>query len=221
MDVQYPYADGLARQHLLYRLPAVPAPRRLLLAYGDRAHKSIANGWDGPVEVIAGVKLVAYAKHHTAKFDAIALPQVLGTGSVAAAQTLRAAHHLLVPGGAVIGHVDHLAAWRRLASLGGLGRWLRSATGRAVVGTPAHCLLELARAGFERRECYYVHPHIDSPLSLIPCHQGSARYHFVRAVRLAPNLHGRAGYLVRLAVARLGLGGAQQPQLFFWASKPC
>lgn len=221
MDVQYPYANGLARQHLLYRLAAVPAPRRLLLVYAERTDKSIASSWDGPAEVIAGPKLISFAKRDETGFDAVALPQVLGSPPAPANEILQAAHRLLAPGGFVIGHVEHLLALRRLASVGGLCRWALSASGRNGIGTPARCLRELARAGFTQAECYYVYPSIDAPLALIPCHHGPARQQFLRAIRSSPNQYGRLSYLLRLMAASVGLGGMQQPQLFFWAGKPC
>ena len=221
MDVQYPYAEGAARQRLLYRLPPAPAPRRLILAFVDRDDKSIAADWDGPVSAIDSTKLIGFAKRHEGQFDAVALPRVLGAPVAGTRNLLAAACQLLSPRGVVVGHVDHLFALRRLLSVSGAARWLRSASGGAGIGTVARCLDDLRRSGFEKAECYYVHPHIESPMSLIPGHQGTPRRQMIRAIRTAPNLYGRASYTLRLAAASVGLGSLQQPHLFFWASKPC
>lgn len=221
MDALFPYAEGAARRHLLYRLPTAPAPRRLLLAYADRADKAIASEWEGPVEVIDGSKLKGYGRHHAAGFDAIALPGLLDSAPAPPADLLRAAHHLLVPGGIVVGHVEHLLAWRRIATPRGVLRWALSVGGRNGVGTAARCLRELARAGFTSCECYFVSPHIDAPMSLVPGHDGSARAQFLRALRIAPHHHGHLSYRLRWVWTALGLGGMQRPHLFFWANKPC
>jgi hypothetical protein len=221
MDVQYPYADGAARQRLLYRLPPVPSPRRLLLVFVEREDKAIAREWEGPVSAIDSTKLIGFAKRHEGQFDAVALPRVLGRPVAETRKLLAAAHQLLAPQGTVIGHVDHLFALRRLATPSGLGRWLRSTTGRAGIGTAGRCLDELRGSGFEAAECYYVHPHINSPMSLIPCHHGTPRRQMMRAIRTSPNQYGRLSYAARLLAASVGVGSLQQPHLFFWASKPC
>ena len=57
MDVEYPYAEGLSRQQLLYRLPFAPEPRRLLVVSDTPRDALISGGWGGPVTVLTTSQL--------------------------------------------------------------------------------------------------------------------------------------------------------------------
>lgn len=223
MDVEYPFASAQSRRQLLYRLPTAPAPRRLLLV-ADRADPDdFIHGWGGPVTAWTRAQVQADGAAAGARFDAVALPGVLGarTATPGTTDLLAAVQRLLVPGGVVVGHVDHLLALRRLATPGGLARLVGAMARPGVVGTAAACTRALQRAGFVQPQCYYVQPSLSAPMGLIPCDRAAARAQFLRAVWSAQDQHSRPAFAARLLVATLGLGGLQQQELFFWATKPC
>lgn len=221
MDVEYPFATELSRRQLLYRLPTAPAPRRLLLVADRDDPHDLAHGWGGPVT--AWTRAQVQAAGAGVRFDAVALPGVLGarTATPGTADLLAAVQRLLVPGGVVVGHVDHLLALRRLATPGGLARLVGAIASPGVVGTAAACTRALQRAGFVQPQCYYVQPSLSAPMGLIPCDRAAARAQFLRAVWSAQDQYSRPAFAARLLVATLGLGGLQQQELFFWATKPC
>lgn len=224
MDVAYPYADSLSRRQLLYRLPAAPEPRRLLLVSADAHSQLIAAAWGGPVTVWAGPELDAACLQQGACFDALALPWTTGLRPVADGRALRLlqqAHQLLVPGGVVVGHLHNLHTLRRIVTARGLAQMVATWMRPGAMGSVAACDTALRRAGFVDPECWYVQPSIDSPMGLIPCDPVAARSHFLRSIRSAQGHYSRPAYVARLLVATLGLGGMQQPELFFWATKPC
>lgn len=227
MDVEYPYAEGLARRQLLYRLPSAPSPRRLLLVSDIADSALIGGGWGGPVTVVGSQQLHSAVQQGEGCFDAVALPQLAGSGRewrqspTGAEQLLVLAHRLLVPAGVVVGHVENMFTLRRLASVRGIvgfgGDWIRPGS----IGSATRCRKVLQRAGFTDTECYYVQPSIESPMGLIPCEPKPARAHFLRAIRSARGHYSRPAYAMRVLVAWLGLGGMQQSALFFWATKAC
>ena len=223
MDVQYPYAEGLSRRQLLYRLPGAPAPRRLLVVHtGANEAALLGGGWGAPVSVVASCELQALAAHGGERFDAVALPAVLSAGQgTAGADVLTLARGLLVPGGVAIGHLEHGCALRRWASLAGLRAVAGALLGTQGLGSPSQCQRALRRAGFSEPACFFVQPNIDEPMGLIPSDIVAARAHFLRSVRSSRHHYGRLGYALRLALTRAGLGGTLQPQLFFWARRPC
>lgn len=227
MDVEYPYADGLSRRQLLYRLPSTPQPRRLLLVSNEADSDLIGGGWGGPVTVVTRSGLDAAIAHGEPRFEAVALPWVLGSGALSdghptnGLQLLCAVHRVLVPGGFVVGHLTNLRTLRRLVSLRGWGGIVAAAGRPGAIGSASGCKAALLRAGFIEPECYYVQPSIESPMGLIPSEPVPARAHFLRSIRSAQGHHGRVAYALRLTVAYVGLGGMQQPQIFFWARKPC
>ena len=227
MDVEYPYADGLSRRQLLYRLPSTPLPRRLLLVSDAADSDLIGGGWGGPVTVLTSSELDATLAQGAARFDAVAMPWVLGFGAAPGArrprgsQLLCSARRLLVPGGVVVGHLENIRTLRRLASLRGLREIAGAAARRGAIGSASGCEQALLRAGFTAPECYYVQPSIDSPMGLIPCEAVPARAHFLRMIRSAQGHYSRPAYAMRLVVAYLGLAGMQQPELFFWARNSC
>lgn len=221
MDVEYPFASAVSRRQLLYRLPTAPAPRRLLLV-ADRADADdYIHGWGGPVT--AWTRAQVHAAGAGARFDAVALPGVLGARMAPSgnAGLLAAVQRLLVPDGVVVGHVDHLLALRRLATPGGLARLVGAVARPGVVGTAAACTRALQRAGFVQPQCYYVQPSLSAPMGLIPCDRAAARAQFLRAAWSAQDQYSRPAFAARLLVATVGLGGLQQRELFFWATKPC
>lgn len=224
MDVAYPYADGLSRRQLLYRLPTAPEPQRLLLVSSDADGDLIADSWRGPVTVLAPAGLNPAFLQDGARFDAVALPWLTGLLSSncrGGPQLLKLAHALLVPGGLVVGHLHNLHTLRRLATARGLAEVVAALARRGAMGSAAGCGAALLRAGYAEPECWYVQPSIDSPMGLIPSDPTAARAHFLRSIRSAQGHHSRPAYAARLLVAALGLGGMQQPELFFWATKPC
>ena len=130
-------------------------------------------------------------------------------------------YRLLVPGGLVVGHFEYGLSLRRLTAAGALVRLVRSTSRLGIVASVPYCKRALRRAGFIDLTCYYVHPHIDSPMGLIPSERRAARAHFVRMTRAQRGGHGLLMQGLRLGLAQVGLGGTMQPQLFVWASKPC
>ena len=98
---------------------------------------------------------------------------------------------------------------------------LRATTDRGGIGTASACKQALLRSGFVSAECYYVQPSIVSPMGLIPCERQAARAHFLRSIHSAQGHYSRPAYALRVLLAYFGLAGMQQPQLFFWARKPC
>ena len=224
MDVAYPHADGLSRRQLLYRLPTAPQPRRLLLVSSDADSDLIGAGWGGPVTVLAPSGLDAAFLKNGARFDAVALPWTTGLQSSAGRagpQLLQWAHALLVPGGLVAGHLHNVHTLRRLATARGLAEFVATLAHRGAMGSAESCGAALLRAGYIQPECWYVQPSIESPMGLIPSDPVAARAHFLRAIRSARGHYSRPAYAARLMVAALGLGGMQQSELFFWATKPC
>ena len=229
-DVQYPYADGLARLQLLYRLPTSPAPRRLLVVCADEEGSLIGGGWGGAVSVTAVSGLRAALSQGAERFDAVALPFVLergtarsGTGAPEAGndEILGLVRELLVPGGVVVGHLTHVCALRHLLSWSGGCQFVKAFLRAQGIGRSAHCVDRLRQAGLTEIECFYVQPSIDAPMGLIPSQGAASRAHFLRAIRSASGHYGRIGYAVRLLLAQVGWGGVLQPQLFFWARRPC
>lgn len=224
MDVAYPYADGLSRRQLLYRLSAAPGPQRLLLVSDDADSDLLGAGWRGPVTVLAPSALDAAFLQDGARFDAVALPWTTGMRSAGGRngpQLLQWAHALLLPGGLVVGHLHNVHTLRRLATANGLKEIVAALLHRGAMGSAAGCAAALLRAGYAHPECWYVQPSMDAPMGLIPSNPIAARAHFLRAIRSAQGHYSRPAYAARLLVAALGLGGMQQPELFFWARKPC
>ena len=224
MDVAYPYADGLSRRQLLYQLPTAPQPRRLLLVSADADSDLLGASWGGPVTVLAPSGLDAGFLKHGERFDAVALPWTTGLRSSAGnagPQLLQLAHALLVPGGLVVGHLHNVHTLRRLATARGLAEVVATLAHRGAMGSAEGCGAALRRAGYTNPECWYVQPSIDSPMGLIPSDPTAARAHFLRSIRSAKGHFSRPAYAARLLVAALGLGGMQQSELFFWATKPC
>jgi hypothetical protein len=217
MDVQYPYADGIARLRLLYRLPLPPGPLKVLQVGGDAGSPCVDTDGPGGAQVLPLADLVPLAATHPGRFDAVALP---GTWDAAGADTpaavLASAWDLLVPGGFVVGHCAHLAALRHLGSVKGLWRAARSR-----VATAGACQAALRAAGFQAVQCFYVQPQLADPMGLIPTDKAASRAHFLRAVRAEQGHFGRVAYAARIALSQCGLGGLQQAQLFYWACKPC
>jgi hypothetical protein len=195
MDIEYPYADAAARRQLLYRLPSVPVPRRLLVLAEAAADDALGDSWGGPITHRALSDPGGLAPGGGALFEAVALPRLAGN----AAPLLAAVHGLLVPGGVVIGGV----------------------TDRSAARKPQRLRASLIAAGFQQPECWYVQPGMESPMALVPCDALAAKAHFVRAARAARSLYSPPAYVLRLLAARLGIVAWRQTELFFWARKPC
>lgn len=227
MDLRHPYSDSEARLRLLYRLPTAPAPRRLLLVSGGADDADIGAGWGlGEVSRTDVPGLLRLADGRGGCFDAVALPSTLVPRAprhgVANRVVLHSASHLLAPGGVVVGHLEQARALRRAVQPAGALQLLLAVADADAISGPASCLRSLRRAGLTAPECYYVQPHVRSPMGLVPSEPAAARAHFLRAVRSARHHHGRlAGHAARLLLCWLGLGGTLQGQLFYWARKPC
>lgn len=226
MDASPPFAADADRLRLLYRLPLAGGEQRILVFGPDTIAEHLLDEDASRVEVVLTDGIAALDGR---PFDAVILPiQLLTHGDSIGlradrplAGLLAQAYQALRPGGVLIGHVDHvlsLAAARSAiqgrVSWSGWRSW-----GMAWTGTG--CNRALRAAGFELPECYYVEPRITAPMSLVPLPWRPARAHFLRAIRRTHEYYSRPGYLLRLMLAHLGLGGLLQPHLFFWARRPC
>ncbi len=78
MDIEYPYAANADRLRLLYRLPTAPAPQRLLIVAANGSGASVGQGWPGDVTVVALAAIDTVLAGGPARFDAVALPSILG-----------------------------------------------------------------------------------------------------------------------------------------------
>jgi hypothetical protein len=226
LDSRPPYASGEQRLRLLYRL-AMTGQEQRVLVIGTPAAATAAFELDAmgrACDVVPPGAAVA-----TSAFDAVALPgglmDLLGQrppqDQAPAAVMLRQALDAVRPGGIVVGHFDHLSSAHGLRrTLRGqlpLGTWIK---GRALM-SGARCLQTLKSHGFAQAECFYVEPQISAPMALIPVHPLAARGHFLRAIRRTRGQYSSLGFAARMALAACGLGGALQPQLFFWARRAC
>lgn len=220
MDVHYPYAEGIARLRLLYRLPLPLSTSRLIQVCEGGAPVSV---WAGSVERVSVEALLRGAVEVQPGVDAVALPgtwDIARTG-VDAAAVLFAAHRLLRPGGVVLGHCENVLALRALCSMAGWHRLLRSALGRGHAATARGYMRTMAVAGFESVECSFVQPHLADPMGLIPTDTAAARAQFLRVTRAERGHFNAAAYAARIGLAWAGLGGVQQGHLFFWGYKAC
>lgn len=195
---------------------------RQVLVLGSQALAAAVAGDIGGAEALT--VRPAGASLPSATYDAVLLPSFSSThGEKTAApqafpQSLHAAFRALVPGGMLVGHIEHGAALRSIARLGILaGSHRRS----RLPWTGAGCQRALQNAGFVDAHCFFVEPSIDSPMALIPVQPFIARAHFLRAIHRTRDRYSLPGYLLRLALAQVRLGGMLQPHLFFWASRPC
>ncbi|MBS0444993.1 MAG: hypothetical protein JSR59_03485 [Proteobacteria bacterium] len=229
-DIQYPYTEGAARLRVLYRLHDAPEPKRLLIVAASSDDEQLAEEWEGGVTFAGLDDGRALLDQDGARYDAIALPAVLGVTSSAVrgtqgrwpnAELLKRAGAALAPGGLVVGHMTHGRALRGLARADrSLALAAAALSADGITGAMA-CRRALARAGFQQAECYYVQPTIADPMALIPSDAAASRAHFLRAVRSSRGGYSLPGYAARIALARLGLAGLLQSDLFFWARKPC
>ena len=227
VDSRPPFATGAQRLRLLYRLPLTGQEVRILVI-GSRTQAETAFGEALPhasIEVAEPGSPVG-----SSGFDAVALPGSLVSGKAAAdrqqpavspEQMLQVAYSALRPGGIVLGHLDHLLSAhglrRALQGRSTLVSWLRC---RGVASGP-RCQRTLSRLGFVGAECFFVEPQIEAPMAVISVHSLAAKSHFLKAIRRTRAQYSATGYLVRMTLATLRLGGALQPHLFFWAKRPC
>lgn len=227
MDTRPPYARGEARLRLLYRLPLSGREETILAIGGiDQARAALdRDALRASIDVVG-----ADAPAASSRYDAVVLPGSLtgageggppGRRSIGPAALLGRAHTALRPGGIVVGHLDHLASAHGVRQVlqGQIspGAWLRC----RAVASGAQCHRALVDAGFDEPECFYVEPRIESPMVLVPVHALAARSHFLRAIRRTRGQYSTPGFLLRMALARIRLGGILQPHLFFWARRPC
>lgn len=215
MDADFPYAEDIARLRLLYRLQATTGD--LLVIGAAQMASELARDWPGRCRLAGSWRSVGVSE---GPFDVVALPgwAAGGVRDAATGDELRRVHDLLRPGGWVIGHADQACTLRRM--LAGRGWWaaLRPET---FVRRPPGCIAALQSAGFAAPEVWYVRPNIAAPMGLIPTEPTAARAEFLRSVRATRGHYSLPGYVPRLLLAWLGLGGLQQGQLFFWARRPC
>jgi hypothetical protein len=231
MDIEYPYTEDIARLRLLYRLPDAPEPKRLLILANSPDDARLGDAWEGAVTLTSAASPAAAAlADGGARYDVIALPSILGLAAsgvtrgdarVGNLELLAGAAAALAPGGVIVGHMAHGRALRRLARPGRLAAVAVAGLRAGTIASAADCLRVLANAGLTGAECYYVEPNIGQPMALIPADAAAARAHFLRAVRSSRAAYSFAGYGLRLMMARLGLAGLLQRDLFFWARKPC
>lgn len=217
MDANFPFAEDESRLRLLYRLPLPKQALDVLVIGTTDMARLLREGWPGPCGHAESWHQVPDGD---GRFDVIATPglDLQASGPNDADVALRRIHSLLRPGGIVVGHMDQACTLRSLAN--GRG-WLAALQPARFFGRPIGCSMALRRAGFEKPAVWYVQPNIDAPMGLMPTEPVAARAEFLRAVRAAHGHHSRLGYVMRLALARLGFGGLQQGQLFFWAQRPC
>jgi hypothetical protein len=230
-DIQYPYTEDAARLRLLYRLNDAPEPKRLLIVAGVPEDEQLGFAWDGGVTIASATTGLAALASGGPRYDAIALPGILSVAASAVrpsgsarwrnADLLQRIGAALAPGGLVVGHMPHGRALRGLARPRNALALATAALSADGITGPAACRRALTRAGLQQAECYYVQPNIAQPMALIPCDAAASRAHFLRAVRSSRGGYAPLGYGLRLALARLGLAGLLQSDLFFWARKPC
>ena len=223
MDSRPPFASGAQRLRLLYTLP-LTGRESAILVIGSAADADAVFDRTAPhakVDIVSPGSRVA-----TSAFDVVALPGCLTDGgrqavpSESPEQLLQAAYSALRPGGVVIGHLDHLLsahAVRQALQGRGLDAWYRCRN----LASAGRCGRILVRAGFAAPQCFYVEPRIAAPMAIVPVHPQAARSHFLRVIRRARGQYSLPGYVLRMALAGLRLGGALQPHLFFWARRPC
>lgn len=227
MSSKPPYAADAARFRLLYRLPLSSTVRRILVIGSDSDADAAFDRASHEIEIEV---VEPFASIADSTFDVVALPDCLPAGcanrQVRAASKpseglLPTAYAALRPGGVVVGHLDHLASTYGLKQL--LGGKYRGGTwsGALSLMTGSACRRTLTNAGFVEPECFYVEPRISAPMVLVPIHARAARRHFLRAIRRTRSHHTMPGHLLRMALAGLGYGGLLQPNLFFWARRPC
>lgn len=211
-----PYADGLDRLRLLFLLAAGPGLRDLAIVGQDQGQaEAMAVGWADTCNRVTCTTQPASLEQGS--FDAVFMLGAQGpTGRGGFEEGLSAATRALAPGGMLVGYVF------QSRSLHGLrARWIAPAPSHASVAGTKALHGALLQAGLESPETYYVEPNIDSPMALVPTQATAAKRHFQRTVERNQPLYGAWGYGVRWLIARLGLGGLLQPQLFYWARRPC
>lgn len=219
MDVQYPYAEGIARLRLMYRLPLPTGQLSLLelVSLEDTPRLWPDTGRRQRIHDFLGSEAPP-----TKGLDAIALPGIWGAHTaLPAGPVLAAAHRALRPGGVVVGHFANPLALCSLLSVGGWRRLLRAALGGGQPASAGACLRALQAAGFESLNCSFVQPSIDDPMGLIPIDFIAARAQFLRAIRSERGHFSPLAYAARIGLSQVGLGGMQQAHLFFWGRKAC
>ncbi|MBK9135273.1 MAG: hypothetical protein IPM15_13300 [Betaproteobacteria bacterium] len=217
MDANDAFAANVARFRLLYRLPLPLAVETVLVLGANDLSDQLAGAWPRVARRAASLES---ADADGTSWEVIALVDA-GRADATVARTrgfLEEVNNRLRPDGWIVGYVEHAATWRRL--LRGRG-WCAALLAHRFFGRPRGCLRALREAGFDSCAVWYVHPLIEAPMGLIPAESRTERPEFVRAAHAGRGTHGALGFLARLALAHLGLGGLQQRHLFFWARKPC
>jgi hypothetical protein len=229
LDPALPFATGSARLRQLYLLPLNGEERELLvIARPEDAPSAFSPPTDVVLRIHAPDGTSGAPAPHSC--DAVALPDTLsrlgpaglrpraGPGSRCLLQWARDA---LRPGGTLVGHVQPCLSLHGLRTLVRDPRQMRPAGELLRFATAARCRRTLERAGFVDVETYFVEPRIDAPMALISSQPAAARTHFVRTVRRNRAMYSSLGFALRLALAQVMLGGMLQPQVFFWARRPC
>lgn len=194
------------------------------------SHDDVGRVFDIPGKAINVEVLEPGTMSPVSGFDVVVLPGCLvcsvarddrSADDLSPGTLLRQAYDALRPGGVVVGHLDHLL------SLHGLRRTLRGQLPWAVwsrshrLMSGPRCLRALDRSGFIESECFYVEPQLASAKALVPLHALAARGHFLRTIRRARGQYSNIGFGLRMTLAGVHLGRLLQPQLFFWARRPC
>lgn len=236
MDARLPFAAGEDRLRLLYQLSSTGAVKRVLVI-GSRAQAQTAFSLpmpgmcNGPAWELEWRAPGAVAPAPAAEaFDVVALPGTLTAalddprapvGGPSPDSLLSSARALLRPGGTVVGHLRQALSLRELPRLcRSRALWQRWRT-VAPIANARRCRDSLERLGFDAPECYFVEPRITDPMALVSADPFAARGHFIRTVQRNRPLYSAAGFAVRMALAQTGLGGTLQPDIFFWARRPC
>jgi SAM-dependent methyltransferase len=137
-----------------------------------------------------------------------------------AAEFLRAATDLLVPGGLVAGCVrnrhDPRHVWKHL-----LARSTRRADGVRSHYSYGSCRALLAGAGLEAIRLHTLVPDADSPVKLVELDPQVSRFVFGHELEARRNRLGIIDYWLRRAVLAAGLYPRMEPSMFFWGYRPC
>lgn len=218
-DPRLPFARGEDRLRLLYTLPLVDTPAATLLIGEDNEEtRALRDGWSGAVTLMPVTALTQErCSTTTSGNDVVLLPGALRAGGPPPGQVVRAALAALRPGGVLVGHAVNMLSVHALHGV------LRGELPRPWSGwaAPADVERSLREHGCVDAECFLVEPRAAAPMVLIPADRAAARRHFLIAVRRNRPMYDSPGYLLRLLLARCGLGGMLQPDIFFWARRPC
>lgn len=226
MELSHPYESDIARFQLLYQLPLPENCRRSLIIGENAVAREV--GWVGDVIEPMGQSdpTDLLGDSPSDHFDAIALPGVLRPLSSRVGQTdtpnfLRQLKHKLVPGGVLIGHLNHGLFADTLVQPSNWPALLSAYADRRCPYRASRLLDLLNKAGLSDAKCFYVLPSITAPMGLIPACPELVKPYFLRSLSGARAGHAVLAYWGRRLVIEVGLASALRDTLFFWARRPC